>query len=367
MIDKETQQRILAEYDEKADTYRDLVERLQLLLKQILEFHKIEVHSITGRQKSRKSLAGKINKDDANYNTIGDLHDIAALRITTYFSDAVEAVVDILAGELNIISSGNKRDQLESNSFGYLSWHQIAIFKDDRAGLVEYKPFKNIKFEIQTRSILQHTWAEIEHDLGYKSAIELPPKYKRRLALVAGQLEAVDEEFTRIRTDLEEYKSKLPADIERSPDDVLLTYDAAFLFIDSPLVQEIDEEILRQTDKIGNIRGPKMGGAALASIVYSFSNVGITTVGDLSKALTINRSHIVSLAQKLKNKRIFEAEGYNGGPGTTFRYLWIIAESIRNEVGYNLFLNDIYSASEAEEHASLTAEIVEARSLLMGK
>jgi hypothetical protein len=57
MLDKETQERILAQYDENIDTYKNLVERFQLLLKYILEANDIVVHSITGREKSRKRFS----------------------------------------------------------------------------------------------------------------------------------------------------------------------------------------------------------------------------------------------------------------------------------------------------------------------
>ncbi|MEI3294095.1 MAG: hypothetical protein V8R63_11920 [Thomasclavelia ramosa] len=33
----------------------------------------------------------------------------------------------------------------------------------------EYLKYHNLKLEIQISSILQYTWAEIEHDLAYKS------------------------------------------------------------------------------------------------------------------------------------------------------------------------------------------------------
>jgi ppGpp synthetase/RelA/SpoT-type nucleotidyltranferase len=49
------------------------------------------------------------------------------------------------------------------------------------------------------RTILQHAWAEIEHDIQYKSARALPPALRRRLAALAGLLEIADREFQAIR------------------------------------------------------------------------------------------------------------------------------------------------------------------------
>ncbi len=62
----------------------------------------------------------------------------------------------------------------------------VAEIKDDRIILPEYQKFKDKKFEIQIRTILQHAWAEIEHDRDYKFTGELPINIKRRFRILAG-------------------------------------------------------------------------------------------------------------------------------------------------------------------------------------
>ena len=59
------------------------------------------------------------------------------------------------------------------------------------------------EFEIQIRTILQHAWAEIEHDRNYKFSGELPEDIQRRFKLVAGSLELADKEFDRLATDID--------------------------------------------------------------------------------------------------------------------------------------------------------------------
>ena len=54
---------------------------------------------------------------------------------------------------------------------------------------------------IQVRTVLQHAWAEFEHDIRYKGTIpdEHVPDFDRRFTLAAGLLELADREFSTIR------------------------------------------------------------------------------------------------------------------------------------------------------------------------
>jgi ppGpp synthetase/RelA/SpoT-type nucleotidyltranferase len=69
---------------------------------------------------------------------------------------------------------------------------------------------------------LQHAWAEIEHDLGYKTALGVPRNVRRQFSRLAGLLEIADTEFASIRDRLSSYERDLPGLIEQSPDEVLL-------------------------------------------------------------------------------------------------------------------------------------------------
>lgn len=54
---------------------------------------------------------------------------------------------------------------------------------------------------MQVRTILQHAWAEFEHDIRYKGSVpeEDAPDLNRRFTLAAGLLELADREFSAIR------------------------------------------------------------------------------------------------------------------------------------------------------------------------
>lgn len=82
--------------------------------------------------------------------------------------------------------------------FGYQSKHYLVKHLDTRAALPEYTRFSDRIAEIQVRTILQHAWAEIEHDIQYKSSSVLPRTIRRRFGALAGLIEIADREFQAI-------------------------------------------------------------------------------------------------------------------------------------------------------------------------
>ena len=91
--------------------------------------------------------------------------------------------------------SVDKRKLHQLDSFGYNSLHYICRLKTGGP-----------RFELQMRTALQHVWSTIEHDTGYKGVVKIPPEYKRQFSRLAGMMELIDDEFSRLRTVLTDYR-----------------------------------------------------------------------------------------------------------------------------------------------------------------
>lgn len=109
----------------------------------------------------------------------------------------------------------------------------------------------------QPRSILQHAWSEIQHDLGHKSRATLPALVRRRFTRLAGLIELADQEFGDVREQLIRYGvlRECIGGIGDAADAIRLDKPALRAFIrDSRRVRRADREIARRLgSKLGRL------------------------------------------------------------------------------------------------------------------
>jgi len=188
---------ILEEYRENLPMFGDMALKVRNQLKNTFDEAGLLVAALEYRVKAEDSLAGKLELKGNKYGTLADITDILGLRVITFYIDDVEKVASAIERlfEIDWENSVDKRKVHEIDSFGYLSLHYICS--------VPEMPYR---FEIQIRTVLQHAWANMSHDTGYKSGVEVPQMYLRSMSRLAGMLELVDDEFSRIRVELADYR-----------------------------------------------------------------------------------------------------------------------------------------------------------------
>ena len=201
--------------EDRTDEYRnatrhlfDFGRMLESLIDDIVRELGVVPQNIASRVKDQASVERKLKLKGDRYSSVAELTDLLGIRVVTYLPDDVDIISNSLYDEFSIDldNSVDKRVVLEPNQFGYSSVHFVAELRSDRARLTEYKRFAGRKFEIQLRSVLQHAWAEIEHDLGYKSNQGIPDLAKRHFSRLSALLEIADDEFQRLKAELSSYE-----------------------------------------------------------------------------------------------------------------------------------------------------------------
>lgn len=159
---------LLEEYNKKLPLYQEFCTTMQNLLSRLLVNNGYK-YQITSRIKSFESVKEKIlRKKEAGfiYKKMEDIHDIAGMRVIFYLESDKKKFISDLYKEL---TPQNLELFERHKEKGYMSTHVIARFGPKRLMLGEYKKYDGLQCEIQLTSALYHAWAEIEHDIFYKS------------------------------------------------------------------------------------------------------------------------------------------------------------------------------------------------------
>lgn len=285
--------KLIIEYRNSIDDYKSLKVKCHNLIEELCKQKSIQIHSVSSRVKEEESLKGKIANKGEKYNTLTDITDILGIRIITLFEDDVHKVEEIIKEEFEIdeVNSEDKFEKLSASEFGYRSVHYVCKISKKRSLLPEYSGLSQLKFEIQIRSILQHAWAEIEHDQGYKSESDLPENIWRDFFRVAGLLELADMEFVRIRKEIKNYSDSLKINDKSVNIPInMISFDK---FLDeSNILNEIESEIseINSIPIKGKFRGSQM--------TKLLSLLNIKNIKDLEKILGERKEQIIAFTTK---------------------------------------------------------------------
>ena len=208
-----------AEYGKLRPQYEQFAARVSDLLSILLAEKSVHVHAIEHRAKTLDSFRDKLNRPGKKYdNPMEELTDLAGLRIIVYHPEVVKLVEEIVRSEFTIdeANSSDTSARLAANEFGYLSIHLVVGLSNQRKRLVEWRAHSEFRAEIQIRTVLQHAWAAISHELQYKHEDDIPETLKRKLFRLSGLLELADEEFSSIKTQHEALATEIASSNEIS-------------------------------------------------------------------------------------------------------------------------------------------------------
>lgn len=185
--------RAKAQYESQLPLYEEFSDSVKKILSTCLADSEIAVHSITSRAKAPEGFAKKAAKASSEdpalpryTDPLRQIKDLAGVRVITYFLTTIKDVEQVVEREFEITERVDKSQLLErERRLGYQSVHYLVQLRKNRCELPEYAKYAGLTAEIQVRTILQHAWAEIEHDIQYKAIYEIPTQTRRRFMALA--------------------------------------------------------------------------------------------------------------------------------------------------------------------------------------
>lgn len=201
-------------------------QRLQTYYKRYRPLYENALRRLTRRLRSRVSQVGpkatvksRIKTFHSYYQkmlrqaevpTVGgpQVNDLLGIRIICPFLADVEQVARYLCQHFEVVEEERKGDDRSLREFGYDSIHLLLAVPEDL--LPETMPGTLRVCEVQIRTILQEAWAEVEHELIYKTDLTQPDEsVQRKLASLNATLTLSDAIFQELRdVQLEQKRSR---------------------------------------------------------------------------------------------------------------------------------------------------------------
>ena len=331
---------LLDQYQRCRPQLLELMQQVYDQLYNVLREQGVKLNSIEYRVKTEESLIEKLGRKGDKYKDLEDITDLVGLRIITFYSDDVDKVAAIVKN-LYVVdwdNSVDKRKLHELTSFGYNSLHYICHLKEG--------PLSGIPFELQMRTALQHVWSSIEHDIGYKGAVKLPPEYRRQFSRLAGMLELADNEFSRLRTTMVDYRRQVNSLVKSGKlDDVPLSTDSFQSFLELRPFERLNQ-------RIAAVNQAEVFPVSLMPFMPILETFRLQTLGDVQRFIDENSEDAYQLAlsqlavtdldilsetiglQYLSIVHVLKNGGGRAG-------LWFIYDTINGESESNMALADM--------------------------
>lgn len=154
------------------------------------------IEKVTARVKSKKSIINKMKKKNIKYtytSLIDNISDIAGVRITCPVQEDIFFVKQIIEMIPNLKIIKEKDYINNPKKSGYSAYHLIVETPVTINGETVV-----MKVEIQIRTIAMDFWAEMEHDIRYKSKNNMSLFDSKKLTWYAKVLEKLQGKIVKI-------------------------------------------------------------------------------------------------------------------------------------------------------------------------
>ncbi len=161
------------------------------------------IQMITSRIKKKQSVLDKMKRhgyEPTVENAVLKLNDIAGVRAICAFEDDAYHLAEVLLKHQDITLLHKKDFIADPKPSGYRSLHLILSVPIYLAA-----GKRDVKVEVQLRTISMDFWASIEHGLRYKQRLTFPAELNREILECADLSAELDKRMGRLHRDLTNY------------------------------------------------------------------------------------------------------------------------------------------------------------------
>ena len=170
-------------------------------------------HDVQFRVKSPGSAAEKISRrgKDGKLKYPGGLDrldDLIGVRVILFVESDIDAVAIALSNQFLCLDDEDKTAMMRKNGgIGYAGRHLTLEVPPDNPPR-GCNDIIGQRFEVQIRTILQHAWAEFEHDIRFKGSSGDNAEISRAFTMASTLIELADQQFVNISDILKRLQSE---------------------------------------------------------------------------------------------------------------------------------------------------------------
>ncbi len=176
-----------------------------------VRYQRNPISSMSSRLKKTSGIASKLSKRNLRFtleNIEEHIHDVAGVRVICAYIDDIYMIADAFLKQDDVTLIEKKDYIAHPKPNGYRSLHLIVEFP---VFFCEHK--KNVKVEVQIRTMAMDFWASLEHQLRYKNDVCGCDEICMQLKECADVISKTDEKMLSIRRQIEELEED-PTDEE---------------------------------------------------------------------------------------------------------------------------------------------------------
>ena len=107
-----------------------------------------------------------------------EMPDLAGVRVVCLFMSDLNTVTRLLEEHFRVLLKEDKINEGDVSRFGYMSVHYECSLGSQYAG-PRYDALKDLRFELQCRTIVMDAWANVSHVLAYKGEASIPDELRK--------------------------------------------------------------------------------------------------------------------------------------------------------------------------------------------
>ena len=181
--------------------------KLSILNDEFQHIHRYNpIEHIKARIKTPESIVKKLKRYGLEFtldNMEKAVNDIAGVRITCSFTSDIFRLADMIRDQKDIKVISTKDYITSPKPSGYRSYHMIIsvpVYFSDR--------IKDVKVEIQIRTVAMDFWASLEHKINYKFEGNAPQHIKEELIECSEMIANLDAKMLSLNEEILEIEAK---------------------------------------------------------------------------------------------------------------------------------------------------------------